>query len=150
MTAASRRAAGTRTFTDVLLSWTFIRRRTPEQDIRDLAAGQALEVAVLSTSLGGVQLRSIGGGNQIPVTRRGSLLLTAGQPPVWRERRTDRIVSLTPPFALGPAAERHVRIPGPLEWFSLTTGDGAHEVAIPKKDALLVRAALAEGPVIVD
>ncbi|WP_262412688.1 hypothetical protein [Actinacidiphila acidipaludis] len=48
-----RRAAGTETAGDVLLRWTGLRRRSAEQDRKDLDAGETLVVSAFSRTWAG-------------------------------------------------------------------------------------------------
>ncbi|MFC9075779.1 hypothetical protein ACFTY7_01755 [Streptomyces sp. NPDC057062] len=140
---ASRRAAGTQNVTDVLLSWTFIRRRSVEQDAADLLQGQVFEVAALSKTIGRTVLLNVGKGRQIQHLKIGSLFVAQGQPLVWRERRTKQETVLHGPFAL-TKLDKKVPLNGRLAYYELTTADGSHEVALPKKDAPLVLIAIGQ------
>ncbi|MBK3579983.1 hypothetical protein JHN63_40585 [Streptomyces sp. MBT65] len=137
---AARRSAGTETGVDVLLRWTWIRRRTPAQDVEDFRNGQALLVAGFTKSIGGAAMSSVGKGKQIARVRSGLLRLAAGEEPVWTDRRGDRTASLRPPFSLKPTG---VKLPlGPkFERYELVTADGTFDLALPKKDRELVRCA---------
>ncbi|NEC91764.1 hypothetical protein [Streptomyces sp. SID12501] len=55
----ARRAAGTQTMLDVLLRWTWIRRRTPAQDIVDFENGQVLRVMGFTKNIGGAVTQSV-------------------------------------------------------------------------------------------
>lgn len=135
---AARRAAGTLTGVDVLLRWTWIRRRSSAQDIEDFENGQALLVAGFTKSIGGAAMSSVGKGEQIARLRSGQLRLALGEEPVWTDRRGDRTASLRPPFSLKPTG---VKLPlGPkFERYELVTADGTFDLALPKKDRELVR-----------
>ncbi|WP_329321785.1 MULTISPECIES: hypothetical protein [unclassified Streptomyces] len=52
----ARRSAGTETGLDVLLRWTWIRRRTPAQDIEDFKKGQPLQVVGFTKTIGGAAM----------------------------------------------------------------------------------------------
>lgn len=134
---APRRAAGTLTGVDVLLRWTWIRRRTSAQDIEDFENGQPLLVAGFTKSIGGAAMSSVGKGKQIARLRSGQLRLAVGEEPVWTDRRGDRTASLRPPFSLKPTG---VKLPlGPkFERYELVTADGTFDLALPKKDGELV------------
>jgi hypothetical protein len=60
-----RRSAGTETALDVLLRWTWIRRRTPPQDVADFKSGQVFQVVGFTQSIGGAAMVSVGKGKQI-------------------------------------------------------------------------------------
>ncbi|MEU1616476.1 hypothetical protein ABZ479_04135 [Streptomyces sp. NPDC005722] len=140
---AARRAAGTPNAVDLLLSLTFIRRRTPERDAADLLEGQVFEVAALSRTVGRVVMLNVGKGRQIQHLKIGSLFVAQGQPLVWRERRTRQETVLGGPFALR-RLDKKVPLNGRLAFYELTTADGSHEVALPKKDAPLVSLAIGQ------
>jgi hypothetical protein len=140
---AARRAAGTQNVTDVLLTLTFIRRRTPEQDAADLLQGQVFEVAALSKTIGRTVLLNIGKGRQIQHLKIGTLFVAQGQPLMWRERRTGQETVLNGPFTL-KQLDKKLPLNGKLSFYELTTVDGSHEVALPKKDAPLVLIAIGQ------
>ncbi|MFG2373643.1 hypothetical protein ACGFY9_19485 [Streptomyces sp. NPDC048504] len=135
---AARRAAGTLTGVDVLLRWTWIRRRTSAQDIEDFENGQALLVAGFTKSIGGAAMSSVGKGKQIARLRSGQLRLAVGEEPVWNDRRGDRTASLRPPFSLKPTGVKLALGPK-FERYELVTADGTFDLALPKKDGELVR-----------
>ena len=144
-TPAVRRAAGTQTVLDVLLRWTWIRRRTPTQDIEDYENGRTLRVVGFTKNIGGVDTRSIGRGRSIDRLRQGYLRLALGDPPVWSDRRGDRTATLHPPFRLKPATAK-----APLRKFDryeLVAADGTYDLMVPKLDGELIRHVLspAEG-----
>ncbi|MDX3077738.1 hypothetical protein ACIP98_25335 [Streptomyces sp. NPDC088354] len=138
---ASRRAAGSHNAIDLLLSLTFIKRRTPARDAADLLQGQTLELVALSRTLGRVVLLDLGKGRQIQHLKIGALFVTQGRPLVWRERRTKQETVLDGPFTL-TRLDKKVPLNGRLAFYELTTADGSHEVALPKKDAPLVLLAI--------
>ncbi|MFJ4844066.1 MULTISPECIES: hypothetical protein [unclassified Streptomyces] len=95
----------------------------------------------LSKTLGHVASLNVGKGRQIQQLKPGRLLVAHGQPLVWQERRTKQETVLTGPFTL---TQRDKKLPlngGRFAFYELTTADGSHEVALPKKDAPLVIAA---------
>ncbi|WP_030247358.1 hypothetical protein [Streptomyces sp. NRRL S-350] len=135
MTSDIRRAAGTRTLSDALLSMVGIRRRSTEQDLADLRAGTTLQVFCSSPTLGTVRMLSVGKGRTIPHTASGHLHLAAGTV-TWRNRRTREDVVLRGPFRLSPSEQR---TPHPkMARIDLTAGDGQHVIVIPKADVPLV------------
>lgn len=137
-TLQARRAAGTQTLLDVLLRWTWIRRRTPAQDIEDYDNGRTLQVVGFTKNLGGVVTRSIGQGRSIDRLRQGYLRLTPGQAPVWSDRRGDRTATLNPPFQLKPAAGK-APMARKFDRYELTTADGTYDLMVPRTDGELLR-----------
>jgi len=135
---AARRSAGTETTLDVLLRWTWIRRRTLAQDIEDLRNGQTLLVVGYTKSIAGAEMASVGKGKQIARLRSGFLSLSLGEEPRWNDRRGDRSASLRPPFSLKPTGEK-VPMARKFERYELVTADGTFDLAVPKKDGELVR-----------
>ncbi|MFE0632558.1 hypothetical protein ACFW3D_37085 [Streptomyces sp. NPDC058864] len=133
---AARRAAGTQNLTDVLLALSFIRRRSPEQDAADLLRGQVFEVAALSKTIGRTVMLKVGKGKQIQHLKIGSLFVAQGAL-MWRERRTGQETVLSGPFTL-TQLDKKVPLNGRMAFYELTTADGSHEIALPKKDAPLV------------
>lgn len=133
-----RRSAGTETALDVLLRWTWIRRRTSAQDVADFKSGQVLQVVGFTQSIGGAAMVSVGKGKQIARLRQGYLRLAVGKEPVWSDRRGGRSAALKPPFVLKPTGEK-VRMAPKFERYELVTADGTYDVAVPKKDGELVR-----------
>ncbi|WP_234047064.1 hypothetical protein [Streptomyces adelaidensis] len=89
-----RRSAGTEIMLDVLLRWTWIRRRTPAQDIADFDGGQPLRVVGFTKSIGGAVEVSVGKGKQ----SRGSGRATCGSPPVNRRSGKTREETGARPF----------------------------------------------------
>jgi hypothetical protein len=141
----ARRSAGTLTGVDVLLRWTWIRRRTAEQDIEDFENGQALLVVGFTKSIGGAAMASVGKGKQIARLRSGFLHLAVGDDPVWTDRRGDRTARLRPPFSLKPTDVKPAMAPK-FERYELVTADGTFDLALPKKDRELVRYAFGSTP----
>jgi hypothetical protein len=133
-----RRSAGTVTALDVLLRWTWIRRRSSAQDVEDFKSGQGLKIVGFTQSIGGAAMVSVGKGKQIARMRPGWLRLAAGEPPTWRDRRGERSATLRAPFALAPTGKK-VSMAPKFERYELVTADGTYDVALPKKDAELVR-----------
>jgi hypothetical protein len=133
-----RRSAGTETAFDVLLRWAWIRRRTSVQDVEDFKSGQVLEVVGFTRGIGGAAMTSVGKGKQIARLRPGYLRFAAGQDPTWRDRRGGRSATLRSPFTLRLTGEKVPMAPK-FEWYELLTTDGTYDVAVPKKDAQLVR-----------
>ncbi|MYU03587.1 hypothetical protein GTY81_06670 [Streptomyces sp. SID8366] len=134
-----RRSAGTETAVDVLLRWTWIRRRSSAQDIEDFRSGQPLQVVGFTKSIGGAVTMSIGQGKKIPRTRSGFLRCALGEVPVWTDRTGGKgSTLLRPPFALAPV-EGKVPMARKFERYELSTADGTYDLAVPKKDAELVR-----------
>lgn len=134
-----RRSAGTETAVDVLLRWTWIRRRSPAQDMEDFRNGQPLQVVGFTKSIGGAVMTSIGQGTKIARTRSGFLRCALGETPVWSDRtREKKSTPLRPPFALKPV-EGKVPMAPKFERYELRTADGTYDLAVPKKDADLVR-----------
>ncbi|MFI6546309.1 hypothetical protein ACIBO9_23990 [Streptomyces prunicolor] len=142
---AARRAAGTQTLLDVLLRWTWIRRRTPAQDIADFDSGQPLRVVGFTQTIGGTVKVPVGKGKQVARSRQGYLRLAAGEAPVWSDARGGRSATLQAPFRLKPAAGK-VRLAPKFERYELVTGAGTYDLAVPKQDAELLRHALGGGP----
>ncbi len=140
MTTKIRRAAGTQTFSDLLLSALRLRRRTSETDLAELRAGGTLQVSCFSTTLGTVKLMPVGKGRTIPRLNVGDLQLSTGQA-LWRNRRTAETVALRGPFDLTPSETRsgHWKIAR----YDLLTADGPHTISIPKVDVPLVTQVLA-------
>ncbi|MDO0936776.1 hypothetical protein QQY66_35575 [Streptomyces sp. DG2A-72] len=139
-----RRSAGTQTMLDVLLRWTWIRRRTAARDITDFDGGQPLRVVGFTQSIGGAVKVSVGKGKQIARLRQGYLRLAAGEPPLWKDARGDRSVTLQAPFRLKPAGGK-VRLAPKFERYELVTGAGTYDLAVPKEDGELVRHAFGGG-----
>ncbi|MGY1499920.1 hypothetical protein ACW4TU_25645 [Streptomyces sp. QTS52] len=140
---AERRSAGTETLVDVLLRWTWIRRRTSAQDIADFDAGQPLRVVGFTQSIGGTVEVSVGKGKQIARLRQGYLRLAVGEAPVWSDARGGRSATLQAPFGLKPAGGK-VRLAPKFERYELVTGAGTYDLAVPKKDGELVRHAFGD------
>ncbi|MGW3633202.1 hypothetical protein ACWD7F_24080 [Streptomyces sp. NPDC005122] len=134
----ARRSAGTETGLDVLLRWTWIRRRTPAQDIEDFKNGQPLQVVGYTKTIGGTAMVSVGRGKSIARLRSGYLRLTVGEEPVWSDRRGSRSATLRPPFGIRPTGEK-VPMAGKFEKYEVVTAEGTYDLAIPKRDAELVR-----------
>jgi hypothetical protein len=135
MTTDIRRAAGTRTLSDVLLSMFGIRRLNTEKDLADLQAGSTLQVFCSSPTLGTVKMLPIGKGRTVPHASSGHLYLTADTV-TWRNRRTGENVAFGGPFRLSPSEQK---IPHPkLARFDLLAGDEQHVIVIPKADVALV------------
>ncbi|MEU9407860.1 hypothetical protein AB0E08_19560 [Streptomyces sp. NPDC048281] len=141
---AERRSAGSETVLDVLLRWTWIRRRTPARDIADFDGGQPLRVVGFTQSIGGKARVSVGKGKQIARLRQGYLRLAVGEPPVWKDARGGRSATLQAPFGLKPAGGK-VRLAPKFERYELVTGAGTYDLAVPKKDGELVRHVLGGG-----
>ncbi|MCX4745689.1 hypothetical protein OG455_09165 [Kitasatospora sp. NBC_01287] len=140
MTAQTRRSAGTRTFTDVLLSALRIRRLSTERDLADLAAGTTLQVFCSSPTLGTVRMMPIGKGRTIPHTAGGYLHLSTDGVR-WQNRRTKETVELQGPASLKPSEK-------PAGWARMTrldlvAGGERHVILIPTADIPLVTQALA-------
>ncbi|MFE4821532.1 hypothetical protein ACFRFU_34835 [Streptomyces sp. NPDC056704] len=123
---------------DVLLRWTWIRRRTAAQDIEDFRSGQALQVVGFTKSIGGEAVASVGRGKEIARTRQGYLRLAVGEAPVWSDRRGGRSATLRPPFGFNPTGKKVPMAPK-FERYELVTADGTYDLAVPKRDAELVR-----------
>jgi len=99
-------------------------------------------VAAFSKSIGGQEVVSVGRGRKIPRLKAGYLHLAAGQRPVWVGRAGKRhSAELVPPLALTGEGER-VPAARKLRRYTLATGNGAFDVALPKVDVELVRYAL--------
>jgi hypothetical protein len=135
---AERRSAGTEIMLDVLLRWTWIRRRTPARDIADFDGGQPLRVVGFTMSIGGAVEVSVGKGKQVARLRQGYLRLAAGEPPLWKDARGDRSVTLQGPFQLRPVGGK-VRLAPKFERYDLVTDAETYDLAVPKKDGELVR-----------
>ncbi|MEU5493466.1 hypothetical protein [Streptomyces griseofuscus] len=124
---------------DVLLRWAWIRRRSSAQDIEDYRNGQPLQIVGFTKSIGGAVMMSIGQGRKIARLRGGFLRCALGEMPVWTDRTGGKkSASLSPPFALR-AVEAKVRMAPKFERYELSTADGTYDLAVPKKDAELVR-----------
>ncbi|MFJ8139151.1 hypothetical protein [Streptomyces sp. NPDC096013] len=123
---------------DVLLRWTWIRRRSPARDIEDYKSGQALLVMGMTKTIAGEARVTVGKGKQIARLRSGYLRLSADGQPSWSDRRGDRNAILRPPFSLKPTGEK-VPMGPKFERYELVTGDGTFDLAVPKKDGELVR-----------
>ncbi|WP_405952866.1 hypothetical protein OG588_48235 [Streptomyces prunicolor] len=135
---AERRSAGTETMLDVLLRWTWIRRRTPARDIADFDGGQPLRVVGFTQTIGGMVKVSVGKGKQVARLRQGYLRLAAGEAPVWSDTRGGRSATLQAPFWLKPAGGK-VRLAPKFERYELVTGAGTYDLAVPKRDGELMR-----------
>lgn len=135
---AARRAAGTQTMLDVLLRWTWIRRRTPARDIADFENGQVLRVVGFTKNIGGTVTRSVGNGRSIARLRQGNLRLALGEAPVWSDRRGDRTATLHPPFRL-KLTDAKVPMARKFDRYELVTADGRYDLAVPKLDGELIR-----------
>ncbi|MET7354778.1 hypothetical protein [Streptomyces mirabilis] len=122
----------------MLLRWVWIRRRTPAQDIEDFRNGQPLQVVGFTKSIGGAVMVSVGRGKQIARTRQGYLRLVVGEEPVWSDRRGGRSATLKVPFGLKLTGEKVPMAPK-FERYELVTADGTYDLAVPKRDAELVR-----------
>lgn len=142
MGTTKRRAAGTQTMTDVLLRWTWIRRRSPEGDRRDFEAGQTLVVRAMSKSIGGEIPMSIGRGRQVTRPKPGDLHLCADRPPTFVLLRGGAATALPAPLELRGEGER-IPLAVKFRRFTLISGDTTHDLVIPAADADLVRHALA-------
>ncbi|WP_051826754.1 hypothetical protein [Kitasatospora aureofaciens] len=135
MTTDIRRAAGTRTLSDTLLSMFGIRRLSTEKDLADLQAGTTLQVFCSSPTLGTVKMLPIGKGRTIPHAASGHLYLAADTV-TWRNQRTDENVTLQGPFRLSPSEQK---TPHPkMARFDLVAGNEQHVIVIPKADIALV------------
>lgn len=137
-TMAARRSAGTETGLDALLRWTWIRRRTPAQDIEDFKNGQPLQVVGYTQTIGGAAMVWVGRGKSIARLRSGLLLLTVGEEPVWSDRRGSRSATLRPPIGIRPTGEK-VPMARKFEKYEVVTAEGTYDLMIPKKDAELVQ-----------
>lgn len=138
-----RRASGTRTMLDVLLRWSWIRRRTPEGDIEDFGDGQTIEVMALTKSLGAPRLGAKVKGQRLRMSEQGFLSLTAGSAPVRQDRRSKETVTVSLPCALVGDGKKLPPRFAEFE-FELETGEGTHQLIIPRADVAFVRFALAE------
>ncbi|MFD8787870.1 hypothetical protein [Kitasatospora sp. NPDC059599] len=135
MTTDIRRAAGTRTLSDVLLSLVGVRRLSTEKDLADLRAGATLQVFCSSPTLGTVRMLSVGKGRTVAHAAAGHLYLAAGSV-AWRHQRTREEVVLRGPFRLSPSEQR---TPLPkMARFDLVVGEEQHVIVIPKADVALV------------
>jgi len=131
-----RRAAGTRYFTDVLLSLVFLRHRTPKKDASSLLNGQPLVVATI---------------RHTPTKwERGHLDLVLGDHPMfdWTSR-TGEAIRLSPPIEIDDVRKlrRDERIPAPGYKFALVEFRDARDrwrSAIPTVDVPLVQRAFEE------
>ncbi|MEV7189041.1 hypothetical protein [Kitasatospora sp. NPDC093102] len=135
MTTDIRRAAGTRTLFDVLLSMFGIRRLSTDKDLADFRAGTTLQVFCSSPTLGTVKMLSIGKGRTVPHAAPGNLYLAADAV-TWRNQRTGENVALQGPFRLSPS-ERKTPHPK-MARLDLVAGDEQHVIVIPKADVALV------------
>jgi hypothetical protein len=142
MGTTKRRAAGTQTAIDVLLRWTWIRRRSPEGDLRDFEAGQTLVVRALSKSIGGESMTNLGRGRQVARPKAGDLYLCADEPPTFVPLRGGSATSLAAPLELRGEGER-IPLAVKFRSFTLISGDVEHHLVIPAVDVALVRHALA-------
>lgn len=138
----ARRAAGTQTTLDVLLRWTWIRRRTPTQDIEDFENGQVLRVVGFTKNIGGEVTHSVGNGRRIARLRQGYLRLAVGEAPVWSDRRGDRTATLRPPFRLKLTAGK-VPMARKFDRYELVAADETYDLMVPKMDGELIRHAFA-------
>ncbi|MFD4785653.1 hypothetical protein ACFWN1_00885 [Streptomyces sp. NPDC058459] len=141
---AERRSAGTETLLDVLLRWTWIRRRTPARDIADFDSGQPLRVVGFTQSIGGTVEVPVGKGKQVVRLRRGYLRLAVREAPAWSDTQGGRSATLQAPFRLRPAS-RKVRLAPKFERYELVTGAGTYDLAVPKRDGELMRHAFGKG-----
>ncbi|WP_329456287.1 hypothetical protein [Streptomyces sp. NBC_01497] len=137
----TRRTAGTATFLDVLLRWTWIRRRTTEKDIADLEQGWSLEMVAHSRTVGLPKTVRVGKGKQINALKIGRLALSPDGGMVWSAQRGGEAVPLTGPFALSeePTGKSVLK----FAVYELETGGGTFDVAITKVDVGLLRHACA-------
>ena len=101
-----RRSSGTRTGLDYFLHWTWIRRRTAERDIEAFDKGERIKAWTMSKTFAGARQGMRVNGQRLQHYKSGYLLLEAGQAPVWRERRTKRVFTLTPLVRSSGRAER--------------------------------------------
>jgi hypothetical protein len=145
MTTGTRRASGTKNATDLLLSLTFLRRRTPQQDAADLANGQTFEMASMSKTLGGEAPISLGGGKKVLRLKSGRLVVARNRPLVWRDRQSGSEMVLNGPFTF-TALDKKVAMSNKMAYFELTSAEGTHELILPKVDAPLVELAIAAVP----
>jgi hypothetical protein len=124
---------------DVLLRWSWIRRRTPEQDIEDFSDGQTFEVSALTKTLGTPRLGLKVKGQRLHLAKFGYLSLAKGEAPVWRDRRSKERATVSVPCALIGEGKK-----GPAQFvqFDLRTAEGMHQLIIPKGDVAFVRFAL--------
>ncbi|MEV8524359.1 hypothetical protein AB0451_09390 [Streptomyces sp. NPDC052000] len=129
MSSTIRRAAGTQSFSDVLLRWLWIKRPSAAKDAEDYAAGTTLKVTCFSRTVAGASGRR----------RLGYLHLTHGQPITWHRAGSQPVV-LRAPFVLTPSEARsgHWK----LAAFDLNTAEGSRDLVIPKADIELVERAL--------
>ncbi|MEU7336030.1 hypothetical protein [Streptomyces sp. NPDC007074] len=134
----ARRSAGTETGLDVLLRWTWIRRRTPAQDIEDFKKGQPLQVVGFTKTIGGAAMVSVGRGKSIARLRSGYVRLAVGEEPVWSDRRGSRSATLQRPIGIRPTGEK-VPMARKFEKYEVVTAEGTYDLAIPKRDAELVQ-----------
>ncbi|MFG2947334.1 hypothetical protein [Streptomyces adustus] len=125
MTSNVRRAAGTQTFSDVLLRWLWIKRPTPAGDLDLFANGVTLKVTCFLRPLGQTG----------PISRLGTLHLTHGKPVIWQGRGQE--LTLLPPLALTASAVKtgHWK----LTALDLTSPSGSFTLKMPKLDVTLVR-----------
>jgi hypothetical protein len=133
-----RRSSGTRTGLDYFLHWTWIRRRTAELDIEAFDKGVRIKAWTMSRSFDGARQGMRVNGERLQHYKSGYLLLEAGRTPVWRERRTKRVFTLTAPCTfVGEGRE------GPLMIeFDLNVAGEPHHLRVLKRDVPLVRHAL--------
>jgi hypothetical protein len=129
VTSNVRRATGTKNFSDVLLHWLWLKRRTPAQDIADFAAGVTLKVMCFSRPWGATARSQV-----------GCMYLTEGLPITW-QTAGGQAVTLHHSLALTPSGEPtwHWKFSA----FRLDTATGPLGVKLPKTDVELVNHALA-------
>ncbi|WP_051967344.1 hypothetical protein [Kitasatospora mediocidica] len=142
MTTKHRLSVGTQSPLMSVLSRLRILHHTAERDAADHAAGHTIEMMCLTTTIGGEKRISIGKGNTIARLRNGVLVLTLGQQPQWRERRTRETTELQPPFAL-ETVEPKTRLHARYACLRLGTGAGEFDILVSPRDERLLRLALA-------
>ncbi|SFF54923.1 hypothetical protein SAMN05216251_118112 [Actinacidiphila alni] len=140
MIADVRRAAGTRTLVDLVLQWTWVRRRSAEGDRADLDDGVTLKVSGFTKSIGGTAMAG-----KATRLRPGWLLVAAGQPPIWEDRSGKHRTELSGPLGLIGDGDR---VPaGPkFRRYTLKSAGRSYDLAVPLADVETVRYALSTVP----
>jgi hypothetical protein len=127
MTSDTRRASGTRSPADVLLRAIGLRRRTPANDLNDLASGVTFKVTCLIRT-------SDAGPKSLPIN--GSIYLSEQSEPEWRPYNERGGHSFPGPLRVtGPSESRRAQFAA----FQLSTAVGIVTAFIPKSDVPLVK-----------
>ena len=124
-----RRAAGTQTTGDVLLSWLGIKRVSSMQDLEDFTAGTTLKVTCVCRALQGATTQ---------IVAPSHLYLTRGKPVTWQPSRTGITIQAPLKLSLSDEKAGHWK----LTAFRMDTASGPFIAIIPKADVEMVKYAL--------